>query len=141
MTTLSDSTLAAFRNGVAGIVLTPGDDGYDTARSVWNGEIDRRPAVIAQCANADDVSSAIAFARRQGLEIAVRGGGHNVAGRAMCEGGLVIDLSQMKRADVAPEKQIVRAEPGLRWGEFNAATPTALACGTASSSRNVRINA
>ena len=67
MATLSNSTLASFRDSVAGTVLTAGDDGYDTARSVWNGEIDRHPAVIAQCTSADDVSTAIAFARREGL--------------------------------------------------------------------------
>src|SRR6476659_5056385 len=122
MTTISDSTLAALRDGVAGMVLTPGDDGYDTARSVWNGEIDRRPAVIAQCATADDVTAAIAFARREGLEIAVRGGGHNYPGYAVCDGGLVVDLTTMRAITVDPGAKRVRCGGGTTWAELDAAT-------------------
>ncbi len=84
--------------------------------------IDKRPAVIVRCLNALDVVGAIAYARIESLEVAVRGGGHNVAGRSMSEGGLVVDLSQMNRIEVDAEARLVRAEPGLRWGEFNAAT-------------------
>jgi hypothetical protein len=122
MTTLSDSTLTAFREGFAGTVLTAGDDGYDTARSVWNGEIDRHPAVIAQCTTADDVSTAIAFARREGLEVAVRGGGHNYPGYAVCEGGLVVDLTRMRAITVDPATKRVRCGGGTTWADLDAAT-------------------
>jgi FAD/FMN-containing dehydrogenase len=103
-------------------VLRPGDDGYEEARRIHNGMIDKRPAVIWRCRTADDVAHAVLAAREADLEIGVRGGGHNVAGRAVCEGGLMIDLSLMKRADVDPAAGVVHAEPGLSWGEFNAAT-------------------
>jgi FAD/FMN-containing dehydrogenase len=103
-------------------VLRPGDEGYEQARRIHNGMIDRRPAVIWRCRRAGDAAQALLAARESELEIAVRGGGHNVAGRAVCDGGLVIDLSLMKRADVDPAARTVRAEPGLNWGELNAAT-------------------
>src|SRR5437773_12400350 len=80
--------LSAFRGSFTGKVITPADADYDRARSVWNGAIDRRPAVIARCATAEQVADAVQFGRRQGLEIAVRGGGHNFAGFGVCEGGL-----------------------------------------------------
>jgi len=103
-------------------LIRPGDPGYEQARRIHNGMIDKRPALIMRCRNATDVAAAVATAREEGLEIAVRGGGHNVAGRAVCEGGLMIDLSQMKGADVDPHARTVRAEPGLGWGELNEAT-------------------
>jgi FAD/FMN-containing dehydrogenase len=103
-------------------VLRPDDPGYEEARRIHNGMIDKRPALIVRCRNARDVAGAIGTAREQGLEISVRGGGHNVAGRAVCEGGLMIDLSRMKAIEVDPAARTVRAEPGLNWGEFNAAT-------------------
>ena len=80
----------------SGVLLMPDDDEYDAARKVWNGEIDRRPALIARCANPADVVAAIALARQRGLEISVRGGAHNFAGYAVCDGGLMIDLSPMR---------------------------------------------
>jgi len=107
---------------LTGEVIRPDHPEYESARKLHNGLIDKRPAVIVRCRNAQDVAGAIEYGRAEGLEIAVRGGGHNVAGRAICEGGLVIDLSQMKRIDVDPERRLAYAEPGLRWGEFNAAT-------------------
>jgi FAD/FMN-containing dehydrogenase len=107
---------------LTGEVIGPQHPEYETARRIHNGMVDKRPAMIVRCRNAHDVAGAIAYARAEGLEVAVRAGGHNVAGRAMCDDGLVIDLSQMKRADVDPVGRVVRAEPGLRWGEFNAAT-------------------
>ena len=122
MTAISDSTLAAFRNGVAGAVLTASDDGYHTARSVWNCEIDRHPTVIAQCTTADDVSTAIAFARREGLEIVVRGGGHNYPGYAVCEGGLVVDLTKMRAITVDPTAKRVRCGGGTTWADLDTAT-------------------
>jgi FAD/FMN-containing dehydrogenase len=103
-------------------VLRPGDEGYEEARRIHNGMIDKRPAAIWRCRTAGDVAQAVLAGREGDLEISVRGGGHNVAGRAVCEGGLMIDLSLMKRADVDPEARTVRAEPGLNWGELNAAT-------------------
>ncbi|HXF50821.1 MAG TPA: FAD-binding oxidoreductase [Dehalococcoidia bacterium] len=105
--------------GFRGQLLRAGDPGYEDARRIHNGLIDKRPALIARCAGTHDVVAAIDFARANGLEIAVRGGGHNVAGRAVCEGGLMIDLSLMKMMTVDPRARIARAQPGLTWGEFN----------------------
>lgn len=98
------------------------DAGYDQARKVWNGMIDRRPALIAQCRTSADVTAAIRFGRREGLSLAVRGGGHGVAGYAVCEGGLVIDLSPMQAVKVDPERQVALAEAGGLWGGFDSAT-------------------
>jgi FAD/FMN-containing dehydrogenase len=84
--------LAAFRSSLRGRLLEPSDDGYDAARVVWNGMIDRRPMLIACCAGVADVIASVAFARRHALTLSVRGGGHNVAGYAVCDAGLMIDL-------------------------------------------------
>ena len=81
---------------ISGTVLQPGDAEYDNARKVWNAMIDRKPALIAQCTNADDLAECVKFARKHNLIVSVRGGGHNVAGNAVCDGGLMIDLSKMK---------------------------------------------
>lgn len=108
--------------GLRGTLIQPGDQSYDMARRVWNGMIDRYPALIARCASAGDVASAVAFARRHGLPLAVRGGGHSTAGFAMCDGGLVIDVSQMKGIAVDPHNRTARAEPGLTLKELIAAT-------------------
>lgn len=108
--------------GFEGWLLTPGDDGYDEARSVWNGAIDRRPGYIARCRGVSDVSAALRFAREHELPIAVRGGGHGVAGTAVCDDGLVIDLSAMKAVQVDPAARTVRAQAGVLWGELDAAT-------------------
>jgi FAD/FMN-containing dehydrogenase len=105
-----------------GAVITPADPEYATARRVWNAMIDKRPAAIARCRSAVDVMSAVNFARDAGLPIAIRGGAHNVAGRATCDDGLVIDLSEMKGIRVDPGTRTVRAEPGLRWSEFDRET-------------------
>lgn len=113
------STLAG---GFSGQILCPGDEGYDAARKVHNGMIDRRPAIIARCQSTVDVVDALAFGRVRGLEIAVRGGGHNVAGRAVCEDGMMIDLSLMKGIWVDPKARRVQAQAGVCWGEFNRAT-------------------
>jgi len=102
----------------------PGDDGYDLGRRVWNGMIDRYPAMIAYCVDADDVIKSVDFAHTHGLLTAVRSGGHNVAGNAVCEGGIVIDLSRMKRIRVNAASRIARAQAGLNWGEFDRATQT-----------------
>jgi len=105
-----------------GWVLTPGDPGYEEARRVWNGAIDRRPAFIAGCRGPGDVAAALRFARERDLPVAVRGGGHGVAGTAVCDDGLVIDLSPMKAISVDPAARTARAEAGLLWREFDAAT-------------------
>ena len=93
-------------------LVRSGDDGYDAARAVWNGMIDRRPAMIARCTSVDDVVAAVAFARRQALPVAVRGGGHGVAGRAVCDDGLVIDLGPMRWVRVDPEAKVAHVGPG-----------------------------
>ena len=95
---------------------------YEGARRVWNGMIDRRPSFIARCSSGEDVRAAVKFARSQELRVSVRGGGHSVAGNAVCEGGVMIDLSQMKQITVNPNKREAIASPGLLWGEFDAAT-------------------
>ncbi len=105
-----------------GALLRPGDAAYGEARQVWNGLIDRYPALIARCANTADVARAIQFARAHHLPIAVRGGGHNVAGTGTVDGGLVIDLSPMKAIEVDPVSRTARAEGGVIWGELDRAT-------------------
>jgi len=110
------------RAGFSGTLLEPSDDGYDDARRVHNGLIDRRPALIAKCSNTADVVDAVRYARDAGLEISVRGGGHNVAGRAVADGALMIDLSTMKGIHVDPAARTVRAQGGVNWREFNRAT-------------------
>jgi len=106
-----------FTEGVRGAVLTSGDPGYDDARAIWNGLIDRQPALIVQCTGAADVVDAVNFARERGLLLSVKGGGHNVAGNAVNDGGLVIDLSQMRGIHVEPSTQTVRAQGGALWGD------------------------
>jgi FAD/FMN-containing dehydrogenase len=105
-----------------GQLLAPSHDGYDTSRRIWNGMIDRRPALIARCATAADVRAAVQLARTEKLEVSVRGGGHGVAGTAVCDGGLMIDLSPMKALQVDPRAREVVAGPGVLWGEFDGAT-------------------
>jgi FAD/FMN-containing dehydrogenase len=107
---------------VTGAVITREHDRYDTARRVWNGMILRRPAVIVRCADADDVAAAIAFARARGLWIAVRGGGHNVAGTAVCDSGLVIDLSGMRGGWLDPSRRTVHAAGGATWRDVDEVT-------------------
>jgi FAD/FMN-containing dehydrogenase len=103
-------------------LLRPGDAGYDDARRIHNGLIDKRPSLIARCRTSDDVAAAVTRGRREGLELSVRGGGHNVAGKAVTDGGLMIDLSPMKEIEVHPEARTARAQPGLTWDELNIAT-------------------
>ena len=107
--------------GFAGMLFHPDHDGYDAARRVYNGMIDRRPALIARCGSADDVVLAIGLARSKGLPISVYGGGHAVTGTAVCDDGICVDLRGMKQIDIDPEAQTCRAEAGLNWGEFDAA--------------------
>ncbi|HEV8713690.1 MAG TPA: FAD-binding oxidoreductase, partial [Candidatus Binatia bacterium] len=97
----------------------PGDAGYDQARKIWNGMIDKRPSLIVRCRGVADVVNAVNFARTNTLLVSVRGGGHNIAGNAVCDGGLMLDLSGMKGIRVDPVRRTARAEPGLTWGEFD----------------------
>jgi FAD/FMN-containing dehydrogenase len=105
--------------GFAGTVLRPGDAGYEDARTIFNGLIDKRPSVIARCTSTEDVVAAVKHGRDQGLEISIRGGGHNVSGKAVTEGGLMIDLSPMKDVAVDAQTSTITAEPGVLWGELN----------------------
>ena len=115
-------TATGFRQKLTGDLLQPGDQGYDEARKVWNGMIDRHPALIARCKNAEDVIQSVLFARRENLIVSVKGGGHNITGNAVCEGGLMIDMSLMKSVRVNPEQQTADVETGATWGEYDAAT-------------------
>jgi FAD/FMN-containing dehydrogenase len=116
---LTASAIQTFRSRLRGDVLLPADAGYDAARVVFNVTIDRRPAAIARCTNASDVAESVNFGREQELVIAVRAAGHNVAGYAVCDDGLVIDLSRLKTIEVDPVRRTVRAGAGLTWGELN----------------------
>ena len=119
---LDEALVRAFGAALRGGLLRPRDPAYEAARSVWNATIDRRPALIARCAGAADVIRAVDFARANDLLVSVRGGGHGVAGFAVCDDGLMIDLSGMKGIRVDPASRAVRAEPGVTWGEFDRET-------------------
>lgn len=110
------------RSALFGELLEPGSPDYDQARMVWNGMIDRKPAMIARCRNAADVVASVNYARQHGLAVAVRSGGHNVAGYAVCEGGLMIDLSLMNAVRVSPTLDCAYVEGGATWGNVDAAT-------------------
>lgn len=122
MTEVMESTLSGVRGQFRGALLLPGEEGYDEARRVWNGAVDRRPALIARCAGADDVVQAVRFARHHDLEVSVRGGGHSIAGLSVCDAGLMIDLSLMKSIRVDPARGTVSAAGGVLWGELDRAT-------------------
>jgi FAD/FMN-containing dehydrogenase len=117
MTIIADSQ--ALQSRVRGAVVTPADAQYDQVRRVWNGMIDKRPALIVRCAGAGDVIAALGFARESGLRVAIRAGGHSFPGYSMCDEGLVVDLQDMKSIRVDPQARTVRAEPGVLWGEFD----------------------
>jgi FAD/FMN-containing dehydrogenase len=106
---------------VAGTVIRPGDSEYEAARQIWNGAIDRRPAMIVRCRSGADAAAALRHAQQHGLPLAIRGGGHNVAGSALCDGGVVIDFSEMRRVEIDPERKTARVEPGALWGDLDAA--------------------
>jgi FAD/FMN-containing dehydrogenase len=110
------------RREMTGRLILPEDDGYDDSRRLWNGMVDRRPALIAQCSGTPDVVAAVDFGRENDLVVAVRGGGHNVSGNASCDGGIVIDLRAMKGIRVDPGGRTAAAEGGVTWGEYDAAT-------------------
>jgi FAD/FMN-containing dehydrogenase len=119
--TLDDSVVSDLSGRVSGRVLVPGAPGYDEARAVHNGLVDKRPALIVRCLTADDVVAALALARGAGLDVSVRGGGHNVAGRAVADGGVMIDLAEMRAIALDPERRTLAAGGGATWNELNAA--------------------
>lgn len=118
----ADAAVRGFGTGLTGTVIRRGDAAYDTARKVWNGMIDRSPALILRCASTADAVAAVNFAREQGLLVAVRGGGHNAAGLGVCDDGIVIDLSAMRAVTVDPDRRIARVQGGARWSDLDAAT-------------------
>jgi FAD/FMN-containing dehydrogenase len=122
MSQIEQNAIGGFRAQFGGTVLTSADADYETARRVWNGVIDRRPAVIARCASTEDVASAIQFGRQHGLQLSVRGGGHNYGGYAVCDNGLMIDLSGLTEIQVDPAARRVTCGGGTTWGELDAAT-------------------
>ncbi len=117
-----NAAVADLRTVFAGNLIEPGAASYDDARQLHNGAIDKRPALIAQCLGTADISDAVKLARAHNLEIAVRGGGHNVAGRASVNDGVMIDLSLMRTVNVNPRKKIAWAGGGSRWRDFNRET-------------------
>jgi FAD/FMN-containing dehydrogenase len=116
---LDSALVVALAGQIAGSVLLPQDVAYESARAVHNGLVDRRPALIVRCRTTCDVVAALEFARRAGLEVSVRGGGHNVAGRAVTDGAVMIDLAEMKEISVDPEQATATAQGGVLWGELN----------------------
>ena len=121
MNELRESSIGEFKAHFRGDVLVPGNAGYDEVRQIWNAMVDRRPALIARCSSPEDVVQAVKFARKQDLIVSVRGGGHNIAGNAVCDGGLMIDLSPMKRVKVDPSARQASVEPGCTLADFDAA--------------------
>ena len=119
---LDPSALEPLRAAFRGALIREGDGEYDAARRIWNASIDKRPGLIARCSGLADVIAAVRFAREHGLLVAIRGGGHNVGGRALCEGGMVIDLSRMKGIHVDPRARRARVQPGVLLGELDRET-------------------
>ena len=117
--TISEEALAAFRGEMRGAVALPGEDGYEAARTIWNAMIDRRPALVARCRGPADVIHALRLARKEKLLVAVRSGGHNIAGTAVCDGGLLIDLSPMRSVRVDPSARVARVEAGATLADFD----------------------
>lgn len=122
MTQTLSGGIDSLRAEMNGPVIAPGDPGYDEVRRVWNADIDRTPAVVARCTSADDVAVAVRFACEEGLEISVRGGAHSMPGHAVCDHGLMIDLSLLDRVTVDPEAERARAQGGALISDLDAAT-------------------
>jgi len=121
---IAESTVQQLRSSLRGQSFCPGEPGYDEARTIPNAMIDRRPAIVARCSGAADVIACVRVAREHDVLVSVRGGGHSVAGKSVCEAGLMIDLSVMKGIRVDPTRRTVRAEAGLTLGEFDRETQT-----------------
>jgi len=135
--TIDKGMVSDLRSALRGVLTLPGEEGYEASRRIFNAMIDRRPAAIVRCAGASDVMAGVTFAHAHGLDVSVRGGGHNVSGRAVCEGGLMLDLTPMKSIRVDPARRLARAEPGLTLAEldrecqaFGLATPTGIVSAT-----------
>jgi FAD/FMN-containing dehydrogenase len=120
--TLSNDSVDGLRARFSGVVLGPDDAGYDDARAVHNGLIDKRPSLVARCANSADIADAVRFARAEGLEISSRGGGHSVAGKAVTEGGVMVDLAMMRGSYVDPIRRRARVQGGATWNDYNRVT-------------------
>lgn len=120
--TIEETAIEDFGQSLRGELISPADESYDQVRKLWNGMIDKRPALFARCAGAADVINAVNFARDNRIVFAVRGGGHNLPGSCLCDDGLVIDFANMKGIRVDPVRRTARAEPGLRWREFDRET-------------------
>ena len=119
---VAEDVVRQFASSLKGELIREGDAAYQVARKIWNAMIDRRPAMIVRCWGTYDVVNAVNFARYHGIQLSVRGGGHNVSGNAVCDGGLVIDLSTMKEIRVDPERRVAFAQGGVTWGELDAKT-------------------
>jgi FAD/FMN-containing dehydrogenase len=117
--TIPPDTVAALRGRLRGTVALPGEDGYDAARTIWNAMVDRRPGLVVRCLGTADVVNAVKLARDENLLVAVRSGGHNIAGNSVCDGGLLIDLSLMKSVRVDPASRTARVEPGATLADFD----------------------
>ena len=118
---IDDATIDRLRSGVGGEIVTPEDPTYEEARRVWNGMIDRHPALIVRCSTAHDVATALAFARENDLAVSVRGGAHSTPGYSTCDGGIVIDLGAMNKVEVDPEARTARVQGGARWADVDGA--------------------
>jgi FAD/FMN-containing dehydrogenase len=122
MTTLTLKAREEIKGLIKGSIVVPDDPGYEEARQIWNAMIDRRPAVIVQCVQADDVPPVIRFARKNGLQLSIRGAGHNIAGNALCDNGITIDFSRMKNVRVDAGKKRAYVEPGATLADLDEAT-------------------
>jgi FAD/FMN-containing dehydrogenase len=119
---IDDATIESFATGISGEVITPEHSSYEDARKVWNGMIDRHPALIARCRSPEDVTTAVRFARENGLVVSVRGGAHSTPGYSTCDGGIVIDLQPMRTVQVDPEARTARVQGGAVWADLDGAT-------------------
>jgi len=118
---IDPASIKRFASSLKGHLIVPGDDGYSSARRVWNRRYDKHPAMISQCANRDDVRRSVEFARKQNLRVAIRSGGHSFAGYSSCDGGMVIDLAQMTQVTVDSVKRVARTQPGIQIANFDIA--------------------
>ena len=119
---LSTHILAKLKSDLHGELITPTDDGYESARKIWNGMIDKKPGLIVRCKDVADITAAVNFSKEHNLLFSIRSGGHNVAGTAIAEGGLVVDLSTMRRVTVEPEQRVAYAEGGAQLGDLDRET-------------------
>ncbi len=119
---LADAAIQQLKKDLLGELVRPDDSAYDTARKVWNGMIDKRPALIVRCLGTSDVIAGVRFAREHGLAAAVRGGGHNIAGKCVCDDGVLFDFSLMEGIHVDPLRRTARAQAGLKLGGFDRET-------------------